>query len=554
MKAKVRLLFLAFFASVALAAQAQTAEEGIAHLEAERVSEAQKVLTSLAESNPTPENLFALGHFYVRTGQFDKAMAAHEKGAALDPKNPLNQVGVGVVELGKGNTAKAKEIFAEVEKRTKGRDAQILFRIGQAYTLFDKYKDPAEAIRLIDLATKRDRTIADAFIVKGDALLARNEGGPAVTAYEYALMAKPGYALANNRIGQVYLQGKNYNLALDFYRKAIESSPDFSPAYKDLAELYFFARQYKRAAENFDLYLEKSGNQDPEMVLRAAQFAFTADDFEQSLKLLDSVKGKLNNPITKRMYGWGYFKTNNMDGAISNLEEFIKVAPEKIVADDYKYLGNAYNRMASGKSYDEKGMQYLMKAADLDTNLAAAAVTYKEIGGLYYKEKEYSRAATSYTKGINLDTVKATPTDFYNLGMSYFQNSNTVGTPAGADSLAMLQKKNGLLMQADSVFQIITTKIPDWPIAYYWRGSCLYNAYDRQENIDKGISAPHYTKFVELSEKDANTPKGMLRIALGYLAFYQQSTVKDLEAAKKYWEKLLVVDPNNQAAKEALGK
>ena len=108
-------------------------------------------------------------------------------------------------------------------------------------------------------------------------------------------------------------------------------------------------------------------------------------------------------------------------------------------------------------------------------------------------------------------------------------------------------------MQADSVFGIINTKIPDWPIAYYWRGSCLYNAYDRQENIDKGISAPHYEKFVELAQKDDNTPKGMLRVATGYLAFYYQATVKDLDTAKKYWTKLLEVDPNNQAAKDALG-
>ena len=51
----------------------------------------------------------------------------------------------------------------------------------------------------------------------------RNEGGAAVTAYEYALTAKPNYAVAHNRIGQIYLRGKNYNLALENYKKAIRS-------------------------------------------------------------------------------------------------------------------------------------------------------------------------------------------------------------------------------------------------------------------------------------------------------------------------------------------
>ncbi len=43
---------------------------------------------------------------------------------------------------------------------------------------------------LLDEAIKRDKNLADAYIVKGDALMLRNEGGAAVTAYEYALTAK----------------------------------------------------------------------------------------------------------------------------------------------------------------------------------------------------------------------------------------------------------------------------------------------------------------------------------------------------------------------------
>ncbi|WP_229367959.1 tetratricopeptide repeat protein [Telluribacter humicola] len=532
---------------------AQTPEEGFANLNGERVKEAKEIFTKLAESNPTPESYYNLGYFYVRTNQLDEAQKAFEKGLALDDKSYLNQVGLATVALGKGDKAKAQELIATAEKKTRGKDAQVLYRAGEAYTLFEKNNDPAEAIRLLDAAIKRDKNLADAYIVKGDALSLKNEGGPAVTAYEYALTAKPNYALANNRIGQIFLRGKNYNQALDYYKKAIDANPDFAPAYKDLAELYFFARQYKRAAENFDMYLQKSGNNDPEMILRAAQFAFTADDYTKALELLDSVKGKLSNPITLRMYGWSRFKTNEMEQAIKDLQEFIKVAPEKVIADDYKYLGRAYNKMATDKEYDSTGMQYLLKGADIDTSATEAATTYKEVANLYYKEKEFDKAAKAYKKGIALDTAKASPNDFYYLGLAYYQQAGNMTAGGAADSAQVVQEKKDLYLKADSVFVTVTQKLPDWPFGYYWRGSSLYNAYGPEANLAQGISVPHYQKFVEVAEQKGDVPKSFLKTAYQYLAFYHQNTTQDQEKAKAAWNKLLEVDPNNQAAKEALG-
>ena len=551
----------------------QTPEEGFNYLNSERPDKAKEVFTKLAESSPSVDNYYNLGYYYVRTNQLDEAQKAFEKGLAVDDKSYLNQVGLATVALGKGDVAKAKEMIEFAEKKTRGKDANVLFRAGEAYTLFDKYNDPAEAIRLLDEAVKRDNKLAGAYIAKGDVLSKRNEGGPAVTAYEYALMAKPNDPVANNRIGQIYLRGKSYNQALDYYKKAIEADPEFAPAYKDLAELYFLAQQYKRAAENFDLYIQKSGNKDPETVLRAAQFAFTADEYARSLELLESIKGKIDNPITKRMYGWAYYKTNNMEEAIKNLEEFIEIYPKgkdedgkqrQLVPDDYKYLGRAYNKMATDKEYTQQGMEYLMKGAEMDTSSAAAAATFKEIANIYYKDKDFLKAATAYEKGIGLDTAKATTNDYFQQGLAYSQGAAAMTPPdsaalsagatfTSADSLKMADEKRMLYTQADSAFAKVTTMTPEWPYAYYWRGSSIYNA-NRQESIEKGTSAPYYEKFAELAEKDpSGNYKSYLKQVYSYLAYYYQTSVKDEAKAKTYWEKLLAVDPDNATAKQALG-
>lgn len=557
---RMKLVALVFGLLAFVNLKAQTVQDGLALIHGEKYNEAGELFKKLAEGTPSADNQYYLGYYYIKTNQLDEAQKAFDKGLTIDDKSYLNKVGQGTIALAKGDRAKAKELFDEAEKKKK-KDAEVLFRIGEAYTLFEKNNDPAEAIRLLDLAIARDKNLADAYIAKGDALMLRNEGGNAVTAYEYALTAKPNYAVAHNAIGSVYLRGKNYNLALENYKKAIESDANFAPAYKDLAELYFLAQKYKQAAENFDLYLQKSGSTDPEMKLRGAQFAFTADDYAKSLQFLEEAKGKINNNIIKRMYGWAYFKTNKPDEAIQNLNEFIKESPDKVIGDDYKYLGRAMNaKSTDGKGYDSLGMEYIKKGAEMDTSKTEAAAAYKEVATLYYTAKDYPKAAAAFDKGISLDTAKASANDYYYEGLSNFQTAQTIvvpksGDPNFADSLKIATDKRNLYLKADSIFATVTQKLPDWPYGYYWRASTLYNAYDRQENVDKGISQPYYLKLTELAEKDPDPSKykSYLRLAYGYLAFHAQSTLKDEAKAKEYWEKLLKVDPDNAAAKEALG-
>jgi len=556
MKTKLKQLFSAVVVvllTVSLSS-AQSIEQGLAELNAERVKEAGEIFSKVVESNPSAENYFYQGYYFLRAGELDKAEEAFNKGLQLDGKNVLNNIGLGGVALGKGDAAKAKELIDGAVKKKK-KDAVVLFRAGEMYTLFEKYNDPAEAIRLLDEAIARDRNLADAYIAKGNALSIKNEGGAAVTAYEYALSAKPDYPLANYKIGEIFLRGKNYNEAANYYRKAVETDPNFAPAFRDLAELYFFARQYKRADEYYQSYMKVSKKTDPETVLRASQLAFTADDYARSLQLLESIKDKLDgNTIIDRMFGWGYFKTNDMDKAIESLERFVASSPEKVIADDYKYLGRAYNKMATdGKEYSEKGMEALKKAAELDTNATDAANTFKETAALYAKGKEWNNAVEAYEKGINLDSTSASTQDYYGLGIAYLQNGLTITVPDSntVDSVELADTRKNFFLKSDSTFAILAQKLPDWPYSYYWRASSLYyiNAI---ENMKNGTSLPYYEKFMTLAEEDASVQPSFKTRALNYMAAYYQTTGNDPVKAKELWERLLKIDPNNPQAKQAL--
>jgi tetratricopeptide (TPR) repeat protein len=533
---------------------AQTIEQGLSELNAERVKEAGEVFSKVVESDANADNLFYQGYFFLKTNQLDKAEESFNKGVQADGKNVLNNIGLGAVALGKGDLAKANELIDGAVKKKK-KDAQVLFRAGEAYTLFEKNNDPQKAIDLLDQAIARDKNIADAYIAKGDALMIKNEGGAAATAYEYALSAKPDYPLANLKIGEIYLRGKNYNEALNYYRKAIEKDPNFAPAHRDLAELFFFAKQYKRADESYSAYMKASGKNDPETILRASQLAFTADDYARSLTLLESIKDKLSgNPIIHRQFGWSYFRTNDMTRAIESIEQFVKEAPDKVIADDYKYLGRAHNKMATdGKEYSEEGMAYLVKGAELDTNAADAAATYKEIATAYTKSKEYGNAITAFEKGISLDTTNASTQDYYNLGIAYLQSGVGITVPdsATADSAQLAETRKAMFLKSDSTFAILSQKLPDWAYSYYWRGASLYYI-NSIENVKNGTSLPHYEKFLELGEADSSIQASFKTRALNYVAAYYQTTGNDPVKAKETWERLLKIDPNNAQAKDAL--
>jgi tetratricopeptide (TPR) repeat protein len=195
--------------------------------------------------------LFNYGYYLLRTRQPDLAKAAFEKGFAVDPKNQLNKVGLGAVALAKGDRAGAKLAMDEAVKNSKGKDVNVLFRAGEAYSgyvaidsLKSTYKatDPAEAIRLLDMAValmlKNKQEIADVYMAKGDAFFTKGESGAAVSAYEDAVRVNPNNAKAIAKIGKIYWGGKNLPLAQENFKKAIELDPDYAPAVHEYAELH----------------------------------------------------------------------------------------------------------------------------------------------------------------------------------------------------------------------------------------------------------------------------------------------------------------------------
>ena len=557
-------------AATLVPATAQDIASGLKDLEAERVPKAEQTFKQLASTAPTAENQFYLGYFLLKTGKPDEAKAAFEKGLAADPKNQLNNVGLAGVALTKKDLATAKAKTDEAVAATKGKNSDVLFRAGEMYTLFEGDKganDPARAIELLERAKVLDKKNQNVEIpmAMGDAYTLRNEGGPAVSRYEEVIDGAVA-AAANNttkaesnaKIGQLYLRSKQYKLAQEFFEKALAADPEFAPTYRSYADALVGSKAYKKASTIYDQYVQKSGTQDPELLLNVAKYYFLAGDHQKSLDYLDKLKGQVKDPIIDRMTGWSSFALGRNDVAVESLNKFVTTAPQKVIFDDYKYLGRAYAQLGTPEG-DSLGIVNLLKAAPSDTteNL------YKDVADKYYATKRYDKAAEFYKQGLQNET-KPTANDYVKLGQSYYNSGNNV-TKVVSDTAQQRVLRKQYFMQADSAFakvaEIVEKDGKTYPLAYYFRAQSNYFANGRDASLASGAPVPLYEKFIEQAlaaqanpETGATTRETNKRYLITAYRYLINNSIakKDDAKAKEYANKVLELDPNDKDAKEFL--
>jgi Flp pilus assembly protein TadD len=133
MKKSAIFLFTVLFT---LSAFAQSVQEGLNHLYAERYTSAKAVFDKMLASNPN--NLDAVywqGQTLIEQDDVAAARALYEKTLASNGNAPLLLTGMGHVELLEGKTAEARQRFESaisLSRGKKGDDPNVLNAIGRA--------------------------------------------------------------------------------------------------------------------------------------------------------------------------------------------------------------------------------------------------------------------------------------------------------------------------------------------------------------------------------------------------------------------------------------
>lgn len=503
----------------------QTVQQGLAQLDGDQPTKAKATMTAVVTASPTAENMYYLGYAQLRTGDLAGAKATFEKGLAAEPKQPLNSVGLATLMLADKNAQGAKAAFDKILLDTKMKNAEVMFRIAEAYTLYEETNDPGEAIRLIDLITEKTKKplTADMNIVKGDAYLLKNDGGPAATAYEQSILVNKT-AKAYIRLGVVYLRGKNYQYTVNNYQSAYETDSAFAPYYKRMGEYYIIFNRYKQASALFRKYVDRA-EATPPVLLSTAKLIFLAKDYEAALEFTQKAEagGATDNDVF-RMKGYSSIELGKCQEGIDNLEKMVKAGVKPYFLDNV-YFAKGYQCLKQ----DSLAIMYYEKAAPLDTNNNHNATMYT----IAYGQKKYAKAVDYATKSMEWKAKKKqalTSTDWYNPAMAqYFV---TAYTPR-EDTLGRYNQG----LKADSMYaKAIAINDKFAPFHLYRARTNSYVDFTGT----KWLAVPHYEKFLAVVDM-AKANKDQLYESYKYLAGYHISVTKDLVKAQEYVDKAVAI-------------
>lgn len=450
-------------------------------------------------------------------------------------EDPYFMVAKGAVLLPGSNVQEADRYFSDALEKTKYKKPEILLAVAKTIIRAEK-GDANHAIDLLNRAIKKDKRNPELYTELGKAYRKLNNGTEAFKAFRQAIEADNKFAEAYYLTGMLFRTQNNSDLYLEYFNKAIQADSKYAPAYYQLYYHYYF-RNVNKAKEYLEKYIALSDHR-IENDYDYTDILYLTKNYKQAIELAKKLIEIDNDKVPARIYkliAYSYLETNDHLNAFNYIHRYFDVAPDSIlIARDFILLGDLYTE----KQHNDSAMFFYKVGAALERDSSLLVKYYKMIADLAKEQKDYSGTATWLGK-YYLINEKSTNVDLFNWGLAWFQAGN--------------------FEKADSVFAMYAEKYPDQVFGYYWRGRSNA-AIDT--TMEQGLAIPHYLKVVEIGEEDTTgNSKRQLIESYGYLAGFEANQNKNYGKAIEYFEKLLQLDPDNEAAskyvqilKEALSK
>ena len=518
-------------------ANAQTVSEGIVNLDSHKYAKAKEVFNQMIAKSPTAENYYYLGYSYLSQFEpnFELAKENFDKGLAIDSKSYLNKIGLATIKLGKGQKASAIAELTQVAKESKEKDAEVLYRIGEALTMFENNNDPALAITYINKAIEKAQKYgvpAYYYYTLGDAYRLTRDPGNAMTAYDRASEVAKNKASVFYRMATLWMAAKQYKKAEENIVKAINTDATYAPAYKAQAQYNKIFQKHEETTQSLINYT-KYADEDPSTALEIAKLYFINSDFAESKATLDKVFDKVNDPIKFKLRAYLQYNENDFVNAKTNLETYYaKVEQSRIIPSDAGLEAVIYAGLAS-KEADAATKAALMQKA----NEKLAVVKAAKDDTLDW-DSEFAKASSGAAElqakadaGPSNDNIvalkkqvaanKEDTTALFNLAMAYQEVGNWDGA-----ALAW-QKMNDLL--------------PTWEPAYYSKGYAL------QQAGYKELAAVAFQKYIDVALTKTPAEQQALQETL-FGAYYSVAYLlhtTDKVKANEALQKALAMKPND---------
>ena len=523
---------VSFFANLSFA---QSVQEGVNFVDSQKFAKAKKNFADLISQNPkNADNYFYLGNTYLNQFEpnFVEAQNYFNKGLAEDPKSFLNKIGLASVKLGKGDRSAFNDI-QQIVKDSKEKDAEVLFRAGEALVLFEKNSAPDVALTYLNKAIEKAQKSgvpANYYYSLGDAYRLKKDPGNAMSAYDKAVEVAKNKASVYTRIGTLWMAAQRWQQAKESIDKAIAVDPTYAPAYKALAGFNIKYQKNAEATQNLINYT-KYADEDPYTQLEIAKLYFTNDDFANAKTTLNAVFDKVDDPIKYRLKAYIDYADGDYQGAQQNIDLFLSKADKSRVQPSDEGLQGL---IAAGIAKTEKDTA---KKSQLE------AIAQQKLAIVKAAKDETLKWDEEFAKikgGISAASADQGPTSPEIEGLKAKIAANAKDTDALyklAQAYQDVKNWNGAIL----TWGKMSAALPDWAPAYYSQGY----AYQQAGNNDMAKSS--YEKFISLVKP---TEIEASKQSLGYAYFFVAFMEKDAnpEKAKQDIAKSLEYEPTYQDA------
>lgn len=539
-----KILFAFLLTAFYFAGNAQTLQEGIKHLENENYTQALNTFNAICKADPKNASVYYyIGEVHYQLEDYAEAEKAYRKGIATNAQCAECNIGLGKLELDKGNTSKADEYF-QIAIRANKKNSYTYGLIGDAY-LYSKKPVAMKAVEYLSTARDMNTQEARFWAHLGDAYALSGNHGEAMTAYERAVEKNPANTEAYISMARIWARAKQAELAIPKLEEAIRLSPNDARPYKDLYELYIQERRYEKVVPLLEKYVSLIGT-DIDAKVRLVKFlTFQAKDYDRAIT--EGEKLLVTNPDQYTLHRWltwayaGKAKqleadqatdttiTNAVilanyqkayDHSVALFEAIEKDNSRKAFTEDYDYWALAALKL--GK-VDEAAHVY-RKYIEFDTSKAGDI--YATLAKTYYDSANYEQAIAYYNRAGEIQHLTAAQQNY--LALSYFRTKDYI--------------------KSDSAFVRVIELSPTYVYAYFMRAAIASQQDPERKDF---LALPHYEKLIEVASADPVANKKYLIEAYEYMA-YHASQIEDFEKAKQYYELVLSLDPGHAIALDNL--
>ncbi|MGM9832499.1 MAG: tetratricopeptide repeat protein [Candidatus Limisoma sp.] len=546
MKSKF-ILALTLAGSTSLACFADGYMDGVEYYQVGQDKNAKIVLDKTLNEPTTKkaEAYYYLGCIEINRGKMADANAYFDKGIDADPTFALNYVGKGSAALRNGDKVAAKDFFKQAEGINK-KDAKIKVEIARAYYDANKVTYKEEYNDYLEKAKKANKKEATIYIFEGDMFADEKNYGESAGYYDMSLLFNDESPIAYVKYANTYFK-INPSEAIAKLKQIVEKKPNSLLAQRELAEKFYENDQWTLATEEYKHVIDNPNHftSDDE---RYVVLLYFAKKYDESLARAQAQLDKdPSSFLMKRMRFINAAQLEKWEDAERYAEPFFAAGSEDNLfsSNDYTTYGDVLKKLgktdAALQAYEQAVIVNPKKTEPLKDLSSAYSVAAGDEQDPAKQAELYKKAAKYFQQYI--DKADFSTNDMFVLAGRY---NNVMASAQNADD------KEAAYKSALDAINYVLDKVPD-DYRIPQRKARIYLVY---EGSDKkaGLAKDSYELMITTLEAqgdkvEASRRADALKEAYNYIASYYIAN-GDSSTAKTYYQKMLEVDPTNDALRQ----